>query len=71
MNKFLNKTPFLVVVKDGRWDAYASASTFWTNFKLKIVQKMGGISDSVPPGEYLLTMQVTWKGLQYSLLPKE
>lgn len=46
-----NQNPILIVVANGRWDAFGDVTP--RNQELtKILTEMGGVSDSVPEGKY-------------------
>lgn len=48
-------TPIVVVVKDGRWDAYSMNPdlTVRDHFLLNLIEAQGGINESVTDGTYL------------------
>lgn len=55
LSLFKSATPTItVIVHDGRWDAFAPVSVAPQAFQstLKILQSLGGVSDSVPDGTY-------------------
>ena len=46
-----NQYPILIVVANGRWDAYGPI-TLRTQELTRILTEIGGVSDSVPEGNY-------------------
>lgn len=65
-------TPIVVVVKDGRWDAYSMnpTLTLHDHFLLNLIKQQGGINESVTDGTYLFNS--TRKGVfkqEMTLIP--
>ena len=47
--------PIVVEVKNGRWDAYGDP-TVRTRYLIMMLESIGGVNESVPPGQYLFNV---------------
>ena len=53
MFKTKNTDPIVIVVKDGRWDAFAKVpATKRDHWLLSLINQMGGINENVAEGRY-------------------
>ena len=47
--------PIVVEVKDGRWNAYGDP-TARSHYLFTMLESIGGVNESVPPGQYLFNV---------------
>jgi len=63
----MKRTPIKIVVTDSRYDAFGDPFDWWHVFLMKTLTNIGGINETVEPGEY--EFNVLFKGLRmYSSL---
>jgi len=62
--------PLDIVVDETRWDAYGPATTR-SSAILNVLNSIGGINESVPPGNYHFNVRRVGLNLETSLTPAE
>jgi len=64
----LNTDPLLVVVKDGRWDAFGP-NTLRSQYLYKVLSYTGGVNESVPEGRYHFNVKLEGFKILTTLTP--
>lgn len=67
---YATKDPIIVVVDGGRWEANGP-DTIRSQFLLNVLQMLGGVNESVPPGTYHFNMKSHWFKMSFALDPVE
>ena len=57
MITMFDKTPLYIVVSENRWDAIGVPSSRRQRWLFATLKSLGGISDTVPPGNYYFNVE--------------
>ena len=68
---FKVKNPLLIVVSEGRWDAYGSPLSYRQLLLFALLKGTGGISNTVPPGHYYYNAKLKGLNVIVTLEPVE
>lgn len=63
---FKKREPFYIEVSESRYNMY-SEPTFRNRFIAGLVQRMGGISETVSPGTYILDVKIGFFKIMFDL----